>query len=191
MVRLKIHLAPDEQTVQFCRQVNAQVRSITDSAIVFSETSPMLPHITLAMGELLPSQTFAALTTGIQTLAQEVQPLTLRLSQPYIEPVHGRYILCDIQENSALTALRTRLSERILGTYLTTQESRSFVPHLTLAHIDAQREQVHASLQLVKVISQTICAHIEIAHVGPKGTCIDGLVTCNLAHSLGSAKHDR
>jgi 2'-5' RNA ligase len=190
MVRLKIYLAPDEQTVQFCRHVNAQVRSITETVIVFSETSPMLPHITLAMGELVPSQTFEALTTGIKTLVREVQPLTLRLSQPYIEPVQGRYILCDIQENSALTELRKRLSDMILGTYLTTQKSRSSVPHLTLAHIDAQREKVKASLQLVQVISQTICAHIELAHVGPRGTCIDRLCTFHLAHPLGSAKHD-
>ena len=92
MVRLNIHLVVDEQTEQFCRQVNANIRRITDSVIDFSGNYPMLPHITLVMGEVVPSQSFADLTKAIKALMQEVKPLTLQLSQPYIEPLKGRFV---------------------------------------------------------------------------------------------------
>src|ERR1700694_3735247 len=104
MVRLKIHLSVDEQTVQFCYKVNAQIQKITDSAIIFSDTSFMIPHISLVMGELAPSHTFEGLTKVTQELAEQVKPLTLTLSQPYIDP--RSYVVCAIQENPALTALR-------------------------------------------------------------------------------------
>ncbi|HLX58239.1 MAG TPA: 2'-5' RNA ligase family protein [Ktedonobacteraceae bacterium] len=180
MVRLKIHLSLDEQAVEFCLRKNAQIRRITDSAIVFSETSPMLPHITLVMGELVPSQSFQALTRVTTLLARSVKPLTLRLSQPYIDS--RRYVLCDVQENPALIELRKRLSETLKDTYLTTRETRPYVPHLTLAHINAQQEQVNAFLNLVNVTPQMVCSQIEISHVGPKGACVDRLFACNLAH---------
>lgn len=180
MVRLKIHLALDEQTVEFCLRENAQIRRITDSAIVLSETSPMLPHITLVMGELVPSQSFQALTRVTTILARSVKPLTLRLSQPYIDS--RRYVLCDVQENPALTELRKRLSETLKDTYLTTRETSPYVAHLTLAHINAQQEQVNAYLKLVNVTPQTVCSQIEISHVGPKGACVDRLFALHLAH---------
>src|SRR6266550_1163447 len=106
MLRLNIHLALDEQTTQFCLQVNADIRRITNSAIVFSNKSPMIPHITLVMGDLVPSQTFEALSKATKTLAQKVKPLTLKLDPPHISPLKGRFVLCDIQEDSALTELR-------------------------------------------------------------------------------------
>ncbi len=173
MVRLKIHLPVDEQTVQFCRRVNAQIQRITDSAIVFNDTSLMIPHITLVLGELVPSQTFAGLTKITQALAQQVKPLTLTLSQPYIDP--RSYVVCAVQENPALTALRTSMRENIMGAYLTTRVPRFDILHLTLAHIDAQHEEVDAYLDLMQEIPQVVCTHVEISHNGPKGTCIDRL----------------
>src|SRR5947199_2156250 len=116
MVRLNIHLALDEQTLQFCHQVNANVRRIANSAIVFSDKSPMIPHITLVVGDFMPSQTFEALTKATETLAQKVKPLTLELGRPYIEPLKGRFVLCNIQENLALLELRKMMRENILDT---------------------------------------------------------------------------
>ncbi len=111
MLRLNIHLALDEQTTQFCLQVNANIRRITNSAIVFSNTSPMIPHITLVMGDCVPSQTFEALTKATETLVQKMKPLTLKLDQPHISPLKGRFVLCNIQEDSALTALRMMIGD--------------------------------------------------------------------------------
>src|SRR5438270_14096100 len=103
MVRLNIHLAVDEQTAQFCRRINANIRRIANSAIVFSDKSPMIPHITFVMGDVVPSQTFEALTKVTETLAQKVKPLMLELSQPSFEPLKGRFVVCNIQENLSLT----------------------------------------------------------------------------------------
>jgi len=178
MVRLKIHLPVDEQTVQFCRRVNAQIRKITDSAIIFSDTSLMIPHITLVLGELVPSQTFEGLIRITQALAQQVKPLTLKLSQPYIDP--RNYVVCAIQETPALTALRISMRENIMGVYLTTRVPRFDVMHMTLAHVDAQQEAVNAYLNLIRERPLVVCTHIEISHVGPKGTCIDRLFATHL-----------
>src|SRR5436305_3164780 len=106
MLRINIHMALDAQTTQFCLQVNANIRRITHSAIVFSKTSPMIPHITLVMGDLVPSHTFEALTTATKTLVQKTKPLTLTLDQPHISPFKGRFVVCNLQEDAALTDLR-------------------------------------------------------------------------------------
>ena len=182
MFRLNIHLAVDEQTVQFCRRVNANIRSLAPSAIIFSDKSPMMPHITLVMGDFVPSQPFEALTKATQILAQRAKPLTLKLSQLYIDPLRGRFVLCDIQENLALTELRQMMRENILGTYLTSPYARPRPPHLTLAHIYAQQEKVQTYLNLINEIPSVACSHIEISHVGPKGACVDRLFAFNLAH---------
>ena len=184
MVRLNIHLAVDEQTVQFCRWVNANIRRIAKSAIVFSDTSPMIPHITLVMGDFVPSQTFEALTKATETLPQKVQPLTLKLSQPYIEPLKGRFISCNIQENLALTELRKMMRENIVGTYLTTPYAHPRAPHITLAHIHSHQQKVHSYLNLINETPQAVCSQIEISHVGSKGACVDRLFALNLVHSL-------
>lgn len=189
MVRLNIHLAVDEQTVQFCRHVNANIRRIANSAIVFSDTSPMIPHITLVMGDFVPSQTIEALTRATETFAQQVQPLLLKLSQPYIEPLKGRFVLCNIQENPVLTELRKMIRENILGTYLTTPYAYPRAPHITLAHIYAHQEKVHSYLQLINEAPQAVCSHIEISHVGPKGACVDRLFALNLAPGDGLQVH--
>ena len=182
MVRLNIHLAVDEQTVQFCRQVNADIRRIAKSAIVFSDTSPMIPHITLVMGDFIPSQTFEALTTVTETLAQKVKPLTLKLSQPYIEPLKGRFVSYNIQEDPALTELRQMMRENILGTYLTSPYARPRAPHITLAHIYTRQEKVDSFLKLINEIPPVVCSQIEISHVGSMGACVDRLFALNLAH---------
>src|SRR5690242_4579548 len=133
MVRLNIHLTVDEQTVQFCRQVNANIRRVTKSAIVFSDKSPMIPHITLVMGDFVLLQTFEALTQATKALARQVKPLTLKLSQPLIEPLKGRFVQCNIEENPALTELRKMMRETMLGRYLTTPYAHPREPHITLA----------------------------------------------------------
>ena len=183
MVRLKIHLPVDEQTVRFCRRVNAQIQRITDSAIVFSDTSLMIPHITLVVGELVPSQTFEGLTKLTQALAQQVKPLTLKLSQPYIDP--RSYVVCAILEDPTLMALRTSMCENIMGAYLTTRIPRFDITHLTLAHIDAQQEEVNTYLNMIQEIPQVVCTRIEISHIGPKGTCIDRLFATHLSPGDG------
>ena len=178
MGRLKIHLPVDERTGQFCRKVNAQIRRITDSTIVFNDSSLMIPHITLLLVELVPTQTFEGLTKITQALSQQGKQLILKLNQPYIDA--RNYVVCDVQENLDLTRLRTILRENIMDTYLTTLFPRTDKPHLTLAHIDTQQEKVQAYLNLIQEMPQVICTHIEISHNGPKGTCIDHLFTTTL-----------
>ncbi len=179
MGRLKIHLPVDEQTVQFCRRVNAEIQKITASTIVFDDTSLMIPHITLVLGELVPTQTFDGLAKLTQALAQQAKPLTLKISQPYIDS--RSFVVCAIQENPALTALKTSLRENIMGVYLTTHVPRTDVEHVTLAHIDAQHKQVKAYLNSLQELPEVVCTRIEISHNGPKGTCIDSLFTTNLS----------
>jgi 2'-5' RNA ligase len=180
MLRLNIHLALDEQTTQFCLQVNAHIRRITNSAIVFSNTSPMIPHITLVMGDFVPSQTFEALIQATEILVQKMKPLTLKLDQPHISPLKRRFVLCTIREDSALTALRMMMRETILGTYLTIPYARPRPPHITLAHIYHRQEKVHAYLKSINELPQVVCSHIEISHVGPLGTCTDALFALHL-----------
>ena len=182
MVKLNIHFTVDEQTVEFCRQVNANIRWVTKSAIVFSDTSLMIPHITLVMGDFVPSQTFEALTRATEMLVQKVRPLTLKLGQPYIDPSTGRFVLCNIEEHSALTELRKMMRETMLGNYLTTPYANPRDPHLTLAHIYTRQQKVQSYLQSINELPSVVGSHIEISHVGPRGACVDRLFAFDLAH---------
>jgi 2'-5' RNA ligase len=182
MVRLKLYLVPDEQTIQFCCTVNAGIRRLTDSAIVFGTDSPMIPHITLATGFLVPPHTIEELTSVTKRLAQRMKPLTLGLGQPYLEPVHEGYVLCGIEEHQDLQTLTKQVSETMRGAFPLMRDLRSTIgAHITLAHIDAQYDEVHTYLQSVKVPPQVVCTHIEIARCGEHGTCIDRLFGCDLA----------
>ena len=193
MAKLNIHLALDEQTLHFCREVNATIRRIAKSAIVFSDTSPMIPHITLVMGDFVPSQTFEGLRRATEIFTRQMKPLTLKLSKPYIDPLKRRFVLCDIEENLALTELRTMMRENILGRYLTTPYARPREPHITLAHIYARQEKVLSYLQSINEIPEAICSHIEISHVGSMGACVDSLFASHLAqtndHALALRKY--
>ena len=182
MARLNIHLALDEQTVAFCRWVNANIRGIAKSAIVFSEKSPMIPHITLVMGDFVPSQNFEALTRATEMLAQKVRPLTLKLGQPYIDLLTGRFVLCDIEEHPALTELRKMMRETLLGKYLTTPYANPREPHITLAHIYTCQEKVESYLQSIHELPSVVCSEIEISHVGPRGACVSRLFDLDLTH---------
>jgi 2'-5' RNA ligase len=181
MIRLKLYLALDEQTLQFCRSVNAGIRRLTDSAIVFGDDSPMIPHITLATGFLVHPHTLEGLADVAKSLAQRVQPLTLRLGQPYLNPVQRGYVLCDIGEHPDFLTLRKLVSETTPGAFLPMRKIGSHRAHLTLAHIDAHHDTVHSYLQSVKEIPRAVCTRMEIAHVGHHGTCIDRLFGCDLA----------
>ena len=181
MVRLKLYLAPDEQTLQFCRSVNAGIGRLTESAIVFRDDFPMIPHITLATGFLEHPHALEGSTDVIQNLAQRVKPLTLRLGRPYLDPVHRGYVLCAIGEHPDLHKLRKLVSEAMPGAFLPLRKMGSHGAHLTLAHIDAHHDTVHLYLQQVEVNSQVVCARMEIARARHHGTCIDRLFGCDLA----------
>ena len=83
MAKLNIHLSLDSQTIEFCHQINFTIRKIVDSPIVFSDSSPMIPHITLVMGELISTQTVEKLINEATLLAQDIRLLKLKLTQPY------------------------------------------------------------------------------------------------------------
>ena len=182
MPGLNIHLGIDEQTVEFCRQVNTNIRCFARSAIVFSEKSPMIPHITLVMGDFVPSQTFETLTRATELLARKVRPLALKLGQPYIDPSTGRFVLCDVEEHPALTELRKMIREALLGKYLTTPYANPREPHLTLAHIYTGQEKVQSYLQSISELPEVVCPDIEISHVGPRGACVGRLFSFDLVH---------
>jgi hypothetical protein len=191
MLRLKLYLAPDEQTLQFCRSVNAGIGRLTGSAIVFRDDSPMIPHITLATGFLEHPHALEGLTDAMQNLAQRVKPLTLRPGQPYLDPVHRGYVLCAIGEHPDLHMLRKLVSEALPGAFLPLRKMGSPRAHLTLAHIDAHHDRVHLYLQQVEVIPQVVCARMEIARAGHHGTCIDRLFGCDLADAIDRREYLR
>lgn len=181
MVRLKLYLVPDEHALQFCRCVNAGIRCVTDSAIVFGEDAAMIPHITLATGFLVPPHTLEELAAATQRLAQRLQPLTLRLGQPYLEPVHVGYVLCDIEEQQDFQTL----TQQVRGALPLMRDVRSSLgAHITLAHIDAHYDEVHTYLQSLKLPPQVICTHLELARCGPHGTCSERLFGCDLAQGV-------
>ena len=109
MLRLNIHLALDEHTTQFCQEVNTTIRRITHSAIVFSKSSPMIPHMTLVMGELLPSQTVEAVATATTRLAEQMKPLRFQLDQPHISPFNDK--ICDLQYSGGCCADRVTTAD--------------------------------------------------------------------------------
>jgi hypothetical protein len=182
VVRLKIYLVPDEHTLQFCRYVNAAIRRLTDSAIVFGTDAAMIPHITLATGDLAAPTTLEDLAVATQRLAGHVQPLTLRLGRPYLEPVHAGYVLCDVQHQRDVQTLSKLVRQTTRGACPLMREARSSLgTHLTLAHIEACYEEVHTYLQSVQPPTQVLCSRIEIARCGAHGTCTDRLFGCDLA----------
>lgn len=176
ITKLNIHLSLDQEAQRFCREVNAGIRSIVESTIIFDENSPMIPHITLVMGELSPSCTLADLSLLTTSISKRYFSLKIRFGKPYVENHKNTYIFMDAEHNHELLELRRDFAERALGSHLLSSEKYSETPHLTLANIRAtEKEAVGAYLQSLQPALEVVCNAIEISHVGPKGTCIDSI----------------
>ena len=50
MRKINIHLTLDDRALGYCYEVNSGIPSITPSVIEFGPSQPMIPHISLIMG---------------------------------------------------------------------------------------------------------------------------------------------
>src|SRR5690242_16244339 len=118
-----------------------------------------MPHITLATGDLAAPPTLEELAAATQRLSGRVQPLTLRLGRPYLEPVHAGYVLCGARPQRDVQTLSKLVRQTARDACPLMREVRSSLgAHLTLAHIEARYQEVHTYLQSVQLPPQVLCS---------------------------------
>lgn len=188
--RLNIHLTLDTQTEAYVSELNRRIRQVTPSDIVFSKTSPMRPHITLAMGyrapEITESQLLSAIDKTLRRLAKGLAaPLQMRLRRPRL--VASGYVLCDVAPTENLLRLRRDILAELSPRWL----SRATVgtdPHVSIGYIRRRRVAVVRLLRqpLTRYTSLVITPSFEISHVGPRGSSIDSLAEIALSRGDGS-----
>jgi 2'-5' RNA ligase len=175
MPKLNIHLTLDNKTLNYCRQVNAGIRKITESVIIFDHKSPMIPHISLIMGELDDNYSVAQLAQIVKKTISHVRPFQFRVLSPYMENVRNRYIFSDVQSGETFGMLKTKLHEVLGSKVLHSQNDYSEVPHITLGHAEEKHEEIRKYLSGVKANFNFTSNAVEVSEAGPKGTCINSL----------------
>jgi hypothetical protein len=180
MRKINIHLALDKPAIEYCMEVNAGIRSISDSVIVFDVNSPMIPHISLVMGTLLNDVDLLMIKKVVEEAASEFQPIQFHVFPPYLENVRTRYIFSDVEDGKGFVNLKNKLQQSLQDKYMCIQNDYSDQAHLTLGHIENNREEVKKHLHQIRANFDFLCTEIEFSDVGPKGTCINSLFRISL-----------
>jgi hypothetical protein len=175
MKRININLALDEISLDYCLGINAGIHTITDSQIVFSENSTMIPHITLVMGNLTGSYT-------VQDIAEEIKqavkvPLVLNtvITSPYLEKNTNSFIFSDVIVDRDFIAFRQDLKKRMQNYLSNIFNPPSSVPHISLGYITNKKREVQSYLEGIQINHKLLSPAIRISNVGVKGTCINVL----------------
>jgi hypothetical protein len=178
--KINLHLTVPEVARDYCVAVNRGIRAITDSVIVFDKDSPMIPHVSLLMGQVDESTSIeevAALTRGA---LDAVQPIKVYVHPPYLENVRNRYVFSDLEGGESLLELKQNLFELLGQKYLHSQSDYAEQTHLTLGHVEENRNEVRIYLNTIGAGFTFVSTSVEISDAGPKGTCINSLYTFSL-----------
>lgn len=177
MTDVNIHLTVDDQTLAYCRTINQAIQQVTQSPIIFSDASPMRPHVTLVVGRVRAPEMLEDVVAAVSSEVEQTPPLTLRLLTPYLWPSEGseRFVFTDIEDAAATLDLRTRLLRRLDGHSMDVDHSSLVQPHITLAYVRAITEDVTQLLHSSAPTTPLHCRGVELSHVGPHGTCIDSI----------------
>jgi 2'-5' RNA ligase len=180
--KLNIHLMVPDVALQYCLQVNKGIRDITDSVIVFDETSPMIPHVSVLMGELDENNSLEEVAELTQDALSSVAPIKFYVHPPYLENVRNRYVFSDVEGGQPFMELKRRLFSLLGERYLQSQSDYTEQPHLTLGHVEDKRNEVRIYLNTIQAGFTFVSDTVEISDAGPKGTCINSLYRHVLRH---------
>lgn len=175
MRKINIHLTLQEDAIEYSRSVNMAIRNITCSEIVFDESSPMIPHITLVMGMVRDNISLEEIATITRRMAAETKPIRSIIRPPYLETKRNRYVFSDVFDGEILAKLKRDFYTTMVPEFLTTQSDYTDQPHITLAHVTEKQEKVVALLQTFSQSIVSTSPEIEISDTGSKGTCINSL----------------
>ena len=184
MPRLNVHLVLDEKTEEYCRKVNEKVRLITDSVIVFGAGSLTRPHISLVFGDTVDETGWEAVARGMYEASANMTTLRIAMGPSYIEAPRQSYVFSDVEEvhdNAAFALLNAAMRARLEGPMIEPDVDYSAVRHLTLAYVQAKRDEVSAFLATLPTRWVATACAIELSHAGPKGTCTDSLARFEFA----------
>jgi len=175
MRKINIHLTVDESALTYCREVNAGIRKITNSIIVFDDESPMIPHISVIMGKIDDNQTLSEIADVAGNLLSDWRPLIISVGPPYLENVRNRYVFSDLDGGQAFKKLKQEFHRALKARYLHVQTDYTDQAHLTLGHVEDKRDEVRRYLSQVQADFEFVSKELEISDAGPKGTCINSL----------------
>ena len=171
MRKINIHLKVDDAVVAYARSVNAQVRAVTPSIVVFDDTSPMQPHITLAMGYLQDNVSVDDICVAVEMFAKSMSPLALSLSAPHV--LENGFVFSDVSPDN-VSILKQNMTV-LMADKLQDLKHADKGSHLTLGWIEQAFEAVADRLKTYSNKLACTCRSIEISDAGPKGTCVKSL----------------
>src|SRR5258708_6936926 len=129
MRKINIHLTLDQRGVEYCNAVNAGVKRITQSLIEFSPSSPMIPHVSLIMGQLTDSTTLDLVAKIAEQVASSETAPSFMVDGPYLENIRNRYVFSDVHGSSTFAAIKQALQSHLIDKYLTVQSDYTDQPH--------------------------------------------------------------
>lgn len=175
MKEINIHLVLSEEAYNYCRKVNAEIRKITKSEIVFNNKSPMIPHISLIRGHIQDDNAISEIADLTQSIVSEFDSPKLLIHSPYLATNGNHYILSDVSAGNIFSELRQKLFSQLTSQLIQPQNSKTETPHITLGYIDDKQEEVQDYLETVEAEFDFSSPAVEISEEGNRGTCINSL----------------
>jgi 2'-5' RNA ligase len=177
--KINVHFAFAPDSVTLLRQMNARLRAFTPSLIVFDETSPHIPHVSLQMGTLNTDDDLPLVAKAAEATARRYRQRDLILRRPYLENVRNHYVFCDVANEDRVFDVRDELRQA-LASLLIVQDDYAEVPHVTLAHISIDHAEIDPFLGEFPDRQAATVVAIEVSDTGPKGTCVNPLYRYSL-----------
>lgn len=161
-VKLNLHFRLASPGEKWARDFNARLCEATTSSIDFS--AGMIPHLTLAMGDLAPGRRVEDLADRIGAqLAGTSLRLDARATALHLDPRDRSYVFLDLEPHPELTALKADLAALLMGEWLVSDRRYSSAPHITLGHVAPEDP---AAADLIAATALPVPLALEVVALG-------------------------
>lgn len=136
-MKLNLHFRLAAPSEAWARDFNARLCEATTSTIDFS--AGMIPHLTLAMGDLAPGRRVEDLAdlVGARLVGTSLR-LDAEARALHLDPRDRSYVFLDLAPHTGLTALKADLAALLMGEWLVSDRRYSSTPHITLGHVASE-----------------------------------------------------
>lgn len=166
--KIGVSFAVEAAAVDDVVRLNTAIAGSFGSQVRFGPDGNSRPHVTVALGDA-SQNALAHVITLVEKTARTTEPFLMTFGPVARETVTGRYVLADVYLPGPIrqwrSALRARIADHLSGLGRTTDE-----PHLTVAVVEGHDAAVdHLLSRADQRIAGCRVAHIDVAHVGPRG----------------------
>ena len=176
--KINIHLPLRGEISNYCIRLNQEIQKLTKSGVDFSPKSFQIPHLTLYMGFVINEQNYNSVLSEIFNMAQEMNPIEITPTKPYMKEPKKNYVFVDTEQSSQIIELKRTIKEKVSKWIEPLNwDVVSEIPHITVGYIKDNFDDIEELLQDYPLGTEWIGDCFEISYGGPWGSCLGSIRT--------------